>query len=193
MKYQVNQLVPNSKYLMNSLSIEIPFEYAEKRIRMNWHDIIFAIVNGYFCCEAAVEHAKAILGHDHKHEGELISLLCLEPNEVMYGDLFLQKITRLADDVSEEEKEQTNEKVLFLVLLWLYDNIEDFDYPFLAIEVIYTDFDYPESIKGFIGYAQPKDPARVGKNVMFEEWQAYLSEQSQRFAPMMPSEGSQNQ
>lgn len=56
---QIDKLILESKFPMNSLSIFIPYSYALKLVDLNWSDMLFAIENGYFTHQSAIEHAIA--------------------------------------------------------------------------------------------------------------------------------------
>jgi hypothetical protein len=165
---------------MNTLNLKIPFAYAEKTIQMNWHDISFAIGNRYFDNEAAIEYAKMVISDDHANENELIDLLCLSPHEISYGGLLPELVFKLAREVSAEDKERTKDKILYLLLHWLYDKKDDFAEPLTTIQVIWDDFGFPESIKHLIGYMPPKDPSKVGIDAIFDNWYEYLMQSEYR-------------
>ncbi len=179
MKYKVNEMAHNAKSSKNTLSIAIPFAYAEKIIQMNWGDIVFGIENGYFDRKTAIEHAKTVVSDDP--EQELIDLLCLSPPEVNYGNLLLNLVAHLADKLSAKDKEQTKEKFLYLTLRWLYDNKDEFDDLLAALDIIYDDFDFPKSVN-FLGYVSEKDLAKI-TGTMYDRWREYLDNQRRRFLP----------
>ena len=169
--------------MMNSLGLKIPFAYAEKAAQMNWHDILLAIDTGYFCSEAAIEYARSMVGNDNAHESELVDLLCLSSSEIMNETLLHEQVVRLASEVSANEKKQTEEKLLYLSLKWLYDNRTNCDDPLIDAAVIFGDFDYPRAIEHLVYFMPAKNPSRVGRDVIFEDWQAYLENEGLRFAP----------
>jgi hypothetical protein len=170
----------NAKSPNNTLCIVFSFAYAEKLIQMNWSDILFGIENGYFNRKVAVEYAKTIVSDEY--EQELIDLLCLSPSEVDYGDLLLRRIAQLAGKVSKEDEKLVKEKFLYLTLRWLYDNKDEFDDLFMALDIIYDDFDFPKSID-FLGYVPEKELTSAGIGAMYDHWREYLDRQNKLFSP----------
>jgi len=51
------------------------------------------------------------------------------------------------------------EKWLYLVLAWLFEHRAEFEEPLSQVEVVYSDFDYPASIEGFVRYIPLRTPS----------------------------------
>lgn len=186
-KYFTNDLIDNlvseSEFPMNSLSIQISFSYASKLININWNDILFAINNGYFNNASAIEYAVILLGKDEENE-KILDLACINSQEITKEELLQEYVIELADTVSEKEKEETKDKIMYVLLNLLFDNKNTFEDPLSAIEVIYDDFNFPKSIENFVRYMQIEEENSVSiVEMYYNNWEKYLCSQKSRFSP----------
>lgn len=90
-------------------------------------------------------------------------------------------MTPYIDELVDSEQindEQAKEKLLYLLLAWLYDNQEHYSDVLGMIEEIYSDFDYPEGMVTFIRYMPVKqDTLEAGEVDIYGEWKKYLGRQ----------------
>jgi len=163
------------------LKIMIPTSFFLEKVKLNWHDIQLGIQMGYFSSEAAIDFAKQEIGSDGKDEGTLIDLICLPKIEIELGLLVNEYVEVLAQGVFEEKKKNSKDKILYLVLLWIYENQEEFEDPLVVISVAHAEFDYPSSISNLIFYRASKDQTEVGRHVLFRRWEKYLREEAVRW------------
>lgn len=158
---------------MSALSYKISFEHARQKFKnFNWHDILFLLNMGYLENEAAIEYAKEMVGHGFEHEETLIELLLLSPIEVRVGVLVKEYVAKLASDIKESDKKKSLDKIIFLVLDWLYDHREQFENPLGVVWSIIEDFDYPETIVDIFAYEDEG---------IYLRWEKYLRDEAQRW------------
>ncbi len=64
------------------------------------------------------------------------------------------EISLILDDLSmcciDADESATQEKWLFIILLWLFTNRNNYSEPLKMVETIYEDFDYPEAIESLL-------------------------------------------
>lgn len=178
----IDSIALNNGNLQNSICIEIPLSYALELVNINWNDILFGISNGYFSNAAAIEYAIILLG-EHNNEVKVLDLACLNLSEITKEALLLEYINELANGVSEKEKEETKDKIMYVLLRKIFDNKEIFENPLYVVELVYSDFDYPKLISNFVRYMPPDNPREYGIKQIYKNWEEYLSSQKIRFNP----------
>lgn len=164
---------------MNTLNIFLSYSYVSALINLSWNDLLFAVEQGFMSPDAAVEHAIVKLG-DKNSEQSVLDLACLEKGESIHP-----YIDKLASKVSEEDKEETQKKFLYVLLNWIYEHIDNYSDPLEAVEIVYADFNYPEIISNFIRY-MPSDQPTLGsleENIkqLYINWRNYLDFQRTKY------------
>ncbi|MCL1924404.1 MAG: DUF2247 family protein [Defluviitaleaceae bacterium] len=183
MEYQINR---------NSLNISISYSYFSNLVTLNWNDILFAIEHRYLPYQAAIEHSSLQLSNNlNSSPQEVLDLVCLTPEEVIFSHSIHPYIDKLVETVPKAEKEETIDKIMYVLLDWIFENQENFDNPLEVAQIVYADFDYPKSISEFVGYmpSEVSDLNLVGvKGVerMLINWKSYLEKEKLRFSPPTP-------
>lgn len=178
----IDKMVSESEFPMNSLSIQIPFSYALELVNINWNDILFAINNGYFNNASAIEYAIILLGKDEENE-KILDLACINSSEITKEELLQEYVIELADTVPEREKEETKDKIMYVLLNLLFDNKNTFEDPLSAIEVVYDDFNFPKLIENFVRYMQIEKENSISiVKQYYNNWEKYLCSQKSRFS-----------
>ncbi|MFW6377262.1 MAG: DUF2247 family protein [bacterium] len=181
---QLDKLFIKSKLPMNSLMISIPYSYFSKLVELSWYDILFAIENGFLSHQSAIEHAIIELKDNKNYSQIVINLASLSPDEaVLRRDLIKQYVNELAKPISDEAKVQTKNKVMYILLHWVYEHKEYYEDSLSVVELIYDDFDFPKSIANFVRYMPPEQPllSTVEANIerLHKNWKDYLDKQAQ--------------
>lgn len=181
---QLDKLFIKSKLPMNSLMISIPYSYFSKLVELSWYDILFAIENGFLSHQSAIEHAIIELKDNKNYSQIVINLASLSPDEaVLCRDLIKQYVNELAKPISDEAKVQTKNKVMYILLHWVYEHKEYYEDSLSVVELIYDDFDFPKSIANFVRYMPPEQPllSTVEANIerLHKNWKDYLDKQAQ--------------
>lgn len=172
---KINKQIANSNLPMNSMGILLPCSYALELVNLNFHDILFGVENGYLPYQTAIEHAKDELEHDDSKAVLELASLSLAPEEVKFPHSIHPFIDELANSISEDERNQSINKLLFIVLKWLYEHKENYEDPLMVVEVIYADFGYPKSMIPFVRYMPMSGPD------IFAKWKDFLDEQGKHF------------
>ena len=182
---QMNKLILESQWRMNSLKITIPYSYLSNHISLNWYDILFAIENGFLPHQSANDYAVNDLLQDGNSSQSVLELVYLSPNKLRFPHSIHPYIDELADQVSELEKGKTKEKMLYILLQYLYDNRDKYEDPLTAVTIIYDDFGFPDSITSFVLYMPMKGPdlgsIELNRERMMTSWKNFLGEQSEKY------------
>jgi len=148
----IDKLVVDSKNNLNSLSLVIPISYALKCARLNWNDVFWGFYNEYFDNESIIEFAKYII--DYYSNEKVFELVCLSPDKITREYLLNDILYSLIDKSTMNE---AKDKILYIVLSFIFENINSFEDPLRAIEVINADFNYPETMRDFVGFTLKDD------------------------------------
>ena len=185
---EINKLIYESKYAMNSLNISFPYIYVAEAINLNWHDILFAIDKGYLGHQSAIEHAEVELGKSDTCPQAVLNLACLYPEEAVFPHSIHPYIDELSNLIAAEEKAKSQDKMMYVLLKWVYEHKDDYVDPFYAVEAIWDDFHLAEaiaSITSIIWYSPSEwqELGSVEKNRAraFDRWKHFLDEQQQKW------------
>ena len=159
---------------MNSLNISFSYFYISNLFFVSWSDVLFGIKEGFLDNTAAIEHAYNIIEKIEKPSQKVLDMAFLNKNESIYP-----LIEELVNEEKSEDESIVQEKYLFAVLNWVYENQELFSNPLEAVECIYADFNYPEIIKGFVRYASGSFEPDLGSTELnlerlYKKWNNYL-------------------
>ena len=178
---QIDKLILESKFPMNSLSIFIPYSYALKLVDLNWSDILFAIENGYFTHQSAIEHAIAEIEKNENYSQAIFDLACLFPTQTIQVESIYPYIKELANLTCEQLKRQSKNKIMYVLLSWVFEHRENYSDPFKVVEIIYDDFGFPETISNFVRYMPSNQPnlgtVELNKERLYRNWETYLDKQ----------------
>ena len=175
---QLDKLILESTQPMNSLGIQIPYSYFSESVKLNWYDISIAIENAYLPIKSGIEHAIKEIEDNLDYHGAVLNLAMISPNDTSSYEEISKNIVQLAELVSDDDKSKAKEKMLFVLLKWIFENQNNYDDPLRVVEIVYDDFDFPEIIKDFVRY-EPSAHAIHGamdKNLkrLYNNWQNYL-------------------
>jgi hypothetical protein len=165
-------------------------EYCLQNFNLQWRDVVWGINEGFFTWHDvrtfALHKMSDTQSKTFSVDNEIASLGKNDASQIM--DLARDA----ADCVGPEDVEYERGLWLYLLLKWVFDNPNLFDFPLGAVEEIYSDFGYPESIESFVAFRHPKetwDPAKHSvagiQAELFRNWATYLEES--RFSTQMGS------
>jgi len=183
---QINKLVSETACPINTLCISYPYKYAAKAACLNWYDIYFAIENKYLVHQSAIEHAMFELEKSADYTQAVLDLAVLCPNEAIFPHSIYPFIVELSNTVEDTEKIKAKDKMMYVLLKWVYEHKDDYEDIFDVSSIICDDFDFPESITHFAWrYSPMKGPdlGSVEKNIerIFDEWKQFLDEQHEKW------------
>lgn len=128
--------------------------------------------------DAAIEHALKQLENQDEIDQNVFSLAILKRDENIHP-----YIDQLASKGSPQNLEQSQYKFLYLVLKWIYENREIYVDPLELVEIIYSDFAYPELISNFVRYMPSKQPPLSSLDLyqkrLYDNWKMFLDTQEQ--------------
>jgi hypothetical protein len=152
----------------------IPYSFMLDNIYLSWKDVLWGYERQLIGWSDAVHLAEERLlsGSEDPNELELASLGKSDAYRV--SDL----LHILANNDSHEKDYTSEKKWLFLVLAWLFKNINKVKDPLGEVEAIYADFDYPSEIEPFVRY-MPSTKNMNNENNLFVIWEKYLSKTKQ--------------
>ena len=181
---QIDKLVIESRFPMNSMSIIIPYSYISKVVNLNWYDIKFAINNGFMYHQSAIEHAMVELENDDSQN--VLDLACLSLEETTYPHSIHPYVDELANKTEDQDQNKTKEKFLYVLLNWVFENKECYEDPLRVVELIYEDFNFPKSIVNFVRYMLTTQPilATMEENIkrLFDNWKNFLDAQKIKYS-----------
>jgi len=181
----VNKFIADSPYTMNTLKISFPYEYAMNVAVLNWHDVLFAIDQGFIDHRSAIEHAQIALEGDNYPQA-VLDLACIDADEAVFPHSIRPYIDELADIVDEERKLESKDKIMYILLRWVYEHKMDYDSPLDISTIICDNFGFPESITYFAWRFSPMREPDLGspeKNIarVFDYWRQFLEEQHEKW------------
>ncbi|VEA68428.1 Uncharacterized protein conserved in bacteria [Serratia plymuthica] len=164
--------------------LSISYEFICSHIKFSWFDIKWGYEKKLIGWYSIVKHAEYLvsLGEASQLELELSFKSKMDTHEIKL----------ILDDLSmccaNSDESVTQEKWLFIILLWLFANRNNYSEPLKMVEAIYEDFDYPEAIESFVSYmpvSDGYDPSvhshRENTERLFRNWQTYLDQESVKF------------
>lgn len=105
----------------------------------------------------------------------------MSPEEAAYAHSIHPYIDEQASQTEAQAQDRTKDKFLYVLLAWLFENKERYEDPLRAVELIYDDFDFPESIVSFVRYKPTTQPllATIEANIerLYSNWNNFLNEQ----------------
>ncbi len=161
---------------MDVLRLHIPYGFIRARVRMDWRDVRFGLVNELLDPGAPVELAVDLVLELPAPPAALCDLAGARKDEPA-----LELVEQLADLEPGRPESDIRDLWLYLVLAWIYEHRDEFPDPLGTVEVVHADFDYPEQIATFVRYQPGDDWPDLGSREanqrrLFERWKRYLDE-----------------
>lgn len=154
------------------------------KVTLNWAEVLWGYEQGYLSWSSIIQLAEQRLteGSENPSEIELASFTKEQASQVN------DRLRDFVGTIPSDSQEQIKKKWLFLVLAWVYEKRTNFPEPLETVEIIYSDFDYPEEISNFVRYMPPLDgydPSKYTReeNVgrLYKKWAQYLSDTEKAF------------
>lgn len=175
---------------MNTAGIFIPYSYAYDNAELNWYDLKFGIEHEYYKPDAAIDHAFNVLEADENSPKAVLDLasLCLDKKTSFSIHPYIDELVEMSP---ETDKNNVIDKLLYIILKWIYDNRDRYKDPLETVEYVWEDFMCPPSINFLTKYhsanvkikwwmsAAKKEKLRDEKTkLQYDKWGEFLSEQS---------------
>ncbi len=123
---------------------------------------------------------------EDEDEPIVAELAGLSKSEVSEAGQLLDKLAAKAIDGDEKV---VKAKWLYLSLAWLFENRASSPDPLEAVEVLYSDFDYPEDVAQFVrympvtdGYDPSAHSTEENHSRLLSKWRSYLDVKSPTFS-----------
>lgn len=160
--------------MIRQVSFTIPAEFIWPRVRLTFPEISCGYRQGWLNEEGAI----AICSMQ-------VAAGATQPAMEEIAHLLLDEKGRVADILNglrvDCDTTDLKELWLYLALAWLYENRNDGGDPLAIVEMIYSDFDYPDELEGFVRYMPLPPGAKPGEAGMLSRWEAYLVEQEAKY------------
>lgn len=137
----------------------------------SWQELCWGLRNNIIVKREIIDYAKWILDEKTKEFDVVLELSIAEE----YEDISKYLDALVTSEVKQEEY-YIKDKWRYVIIRDLYDNQTKYQNVYENIEVIYSDFDYPEDMAGFIRYM----PSSGGWSLE-ESWERYLGEAKKQF------------
>lgn len=165
---------------MDLILFMLDYDFVSNKVKLTWKDILYAIKRNLLSPDSAITHAVAQISKTEEYDQLLFDLASLFKGESVQP--YLDKLARLEEGLDESA---LNEKWLYLVLDWTFENKDKYTDPLGRVEEIYADFNYPEAIVSFVRY-MPSDGPSLGKTKLnelqlYKKWEEYLNKQGEKF------------
>ncbi|MCY1354542.1 hypothetical protein D9M68_271760 [compost metagenome] len=159
----------------------VPYLFIRERVLLSWRDALWGYEHQFIGWTDIIDIAtdRLLLGSSDPLE---VELSCLGKSETpRIGEL----LRVLAYNEPDNHLNKPEKKWLFLVLAWLFENRAVIPDPFVEIEYIYAEFDYPPEIEGFVSYMPASDgydpsqhSTEENRERLITNWGNYLSKTS---------------
>ncbi len=139
-------------------------------------ELAYGFLEGFLCRSSVVDIALAKLsaGVDLATAEERIALLL--PDEFDHVDGLVEDL-----QVDGETSEQRARLWLLLVLAWVLEYRSEFDDPLGVVELLYSDFDYPQEIEGLVRFMPVQAGQEVGVEALNRRWESFVDRVSEDY------------
>lgn len=96
----------------------------------------------------------------------------------------LDRVPQLMGEIAESLKPEADSSPvwLFLALTWVYEHRADYLDPLEVVEMLFTDFDYPDEMQGIVRFIPPLPGAATGNRAIEGRWKDYLTRKAAEYA-----------
>ncbi|MGV9674836.1 DUF2247 family protein [Nocardia sp. NPDC003482] len=153
------------------IRFELPASFIESRAKLTPRELGYGYRNGWITDLDVVRLAMTDVVPE------------TEPMEVVESlSLLLSDELGKVDDLVDRLVVDGRAVWVYLTVAWVYEHPSDFEgKPFLAIEKLYAEFDYPPEMEPFIPCLPPLTDGTPGFEGLEERLRDYLSESWQRY------------
>lgn len=155
-----------------------PTSYILEKVHLMWAEVLWGYEHEFLNLSSVVEIAVNSLVESSD------APLVIELAGLTEKDYWRVKeiLRELSDDTSSPTTGYEFKKWLYLVLDWIYTNLDSFADPLAKVEEVYADFNYPQEMEQFIRYMPETDssydPSKhtLEENYqrLYQKWREYL-------------------
>lgn len=156
------------------VKFSLPAAFVVSRVRLDPGELAYGYAKGWLDEASTVGIAEQLVatGASSAPVEELAS--------VFRGEFW--RVQQIVDEIEADAGSEPDRVWLFLALSWLHDHKDDYAEPFQIIEMLYSDFGYPEEIEGLVRFMPPPPGASTGLEGVEERWREYLRRMSSKYA-----------
>ncbi|RMI32273.1 DUF2247 family protein [Nocardia stercoris] len=152
------------------IEFRIPAEFVECRTRLTPRELKFGYDQGWLTAPDVVRLALNNVVPEPQASGAVEELSLLLSDE-------LDRVPALVAQLAVAESDVW----VWLTCNWLLDNAAEFEDPLQAVEMLYADLDYPDSMGPFVRYMPLTPGAEPGAAGLMDRWAAYVRAGQERF------------
>ena len=161
------------------ITTKVPYDFLRDRVDLSWRDIQFGLDRQLITAQVAIDRATDRLDQSSDASVDQVELASRSASD---------SISELVDRLADAEAAPSNDvqdKWLYVVLAWLFENRQSVKDPLGMVEEVYSDFDYPPEIAPFVRYMPMDGPdlesLEQNEARLYERWKAFLDKASQLF------------
>jgi len=143
-------------------------------IRLTWNQMLWGLDKALISPKEISIYALQIVEDDDTDNSDIILLAGVTKNELFQVRELVEKLSGNED---YQDGNSIEEKWLYIILLWLYENRDTIDDPLEKVEIVYADFNYPLSISSFVRYMPSEgsnQSSQTGVSFLYEQWKEFL-------------------
>lgn len=147
------------------LRFTIPADFIESRVRLLLPEIAYGYREGWI-------NAKEVINLcTHR-----LAATCASPTEEAIALLLSDEADQVADLLEREKTGDGDAQAIwrYLTLAWLYEQRDAIGDALGLVEVLYSDFGYPDEMEGFVRYMPPPPGAETGVGALMSRWVEFL-------------------
>ncbi len=145
------------------MNLTIDRQFGKRIIDLTWPEVSFAVSKGWMEPGVAVDLAVKALESDSYSQQE-VELAALDYSD-KYG------IVAILEALSPNTYAVDNDKWAKVFVTWLYEHRSELENPIQSLEMLWADFEYPESIAHFANQYSPNESH--DRNLV-SEWKRFL-------------------
>jgi hypothetical protein len=139
-------------------------EFIEKKIKVNWRDLAWALSNHWLDVGVIADLAEGIAVKDENLRSSL-AIAGINGDAKTLKVLINQQLQNYT-----APDETVRERWMLLAVAWLYQNRHAFDDPWLALEELWEAFDHPAALNGLIRWMPAAPGMKIGEEAMLKRW-----------------------
>jgi hypothetical protein len=161
------------------ISLSPTLDFCVQSVNLQWNDVVWGVEHGIFTWKDVRNFAVQRMSDPRSATFDIEnSIASLDKNEAAE---MMDLARDAASNASPVATGQEQEKWLFLLLKWAYENRSLISYPLGVVDELYAEFGYPEKMESFVAFLPSKDgwePAKhtatENENRLLENWGKYL-------------------
>lgn len=143
-------------------------------IKITWTELLWGLNKGFISAVQISKYALEIVATKGTDGSDVDLLASVTKDELFQVRDLLEKLAYIED---WKDENATEDKWLYIILLWLYEHKGQIDDPLEKVEIVYADFNYPIKISSFVRYMplnEISEPLEDGVSFLYRKWKEFL-------------------